>query len=123
MDFEAILLVAHGDGAGETLQVLKQLAEQLTRRINRPVYAAQLLAPPQEVQLSIVCEDLIQHGFHRIALFPCFLANGLHVSRDIPNQVREIQTRFPKFEVEIFSPFGADSSLVDLLLHRLQSSS
>ncbi len=115
----AILLVDHGSRLAEANAILEELAAQLRARLPDHVIevAHMELAKPTVADAVEAC---VAAGATRIAVHPHFLGPGRHVSRDIPQLVRDAVGRHPDVSVRILPPLGAHERLVELVLERVE---
>jgi sirohydrochlorin ferrochelatase len=116
----AILLVDHGSRHREANLQLEWLAERVRERVpGRIVEIAHLeLAAPD---LSAGIDACVAAGAREIVVHPFFLTPGRHLTRDIPERVREAADRHEGLRVRISPPLGLHEKLVDVVLERVES--
>ncbi|UTR07271.1 sirohydrochlorin chelatase [Alkalihalobacillus sp. LMS6] len=116
---QAILYVGHGSRvqAGN---------EQFQTFINRlkPVFEAfqthafiELTAPT--IQEGI--DRCVQAGATKIAVVPVLLLTAFHANKDIPNELKEAQKRYPSLQLTYGRPFGIHDDVIQVAIDRLKA--
>ncbi len=113
----AVLLVDHGSRRAGANELVTTLARALGGRIDRGVHVAHLEMAAPDIAAGI--EACVADGATEITVLPCFLAPGLHTTRDVPAQASEAAARHDGLVVRIAEPIGTHPLLIDLLLDRL----
>ena len=111
----ALILLAHGSRAPETLEEMEKLVVKLKRR--RPdltVKPAFLSMVKPTLNESI--EQLSKHDVLKVEILPLFLFTGKHVLEDIPELIQQAQVQFPKLKITAHKAIGHHSGFVDYLL-------
>ena len=57
-------------------------------------------------------------GAERVVVIPYFLTLGLHLQRDLPKLIGDVQARHPDLRVEVTEPLDGHPALVEILLDR-----
>ena len=68
-----------------------------------------------EPSMSDAINQQIQIGANEIVIFPYFLSNGNHVSRDIPALIQTFQNKFPSIIFTILPVFGNYVEMASLI--------
>ena len=68
-----------------------------------------------EPSISDAINQQIQIGANEIFIFPYFLSNGNHVSRDIPALIQTFQNKFPSIIFTILPVFGNYVEMASLI--------
>lgn len=112
----ALLLVDHGSRREEANASLAQAAALVQQRAPALIVevAHMELAPPTIAEAFAAC---VARGATRVHVFPWFLAEGRHVTEDIPRLVAEAAASLA-VEYEIAPPFGLHPLLADIALSR-----
>jgi sirohydrochlorin ferrochelatase len=61
---------------------------------------------------------LVQRGAQRVIVIPYFLTLGLHLQRDLPKLIQELEAEHPNLRVEVTPPLDGHPSLAGILLDR-----
>ena len=65
-----------------------------------------------EPSLLSVTEELSNKGIKNIKILPLFMSGGGHVDKNIPEQVKELKTKFPDIDFEILPPIGEHPKVI-----------
>ena len=111
----ALVLLAHGSRAPETLEELEALTKNL--QIQRPEkairYAFLTLIDPD---LDKVIAQLIEAKINEIRILPLFLFNGKHLLEDIPQLIEQNRLRYPEAKIEVGKALGVEEKFIPFLL-------
>ena len=55
-------------------------------------------------------------GAQHVTVLPYFLSAGVHINRDIPEEVNKASQNFPNLEINITSYFGSRDEIAELLM-------
>lgn len=114
------ILVAHGSRRAlaneEVAQLAKQVAANLNERFSLMGHAFWELAQPS---LAQAIDQQVQEGANTIKIFPYFLAQGSHVTHDLPSVVTEKQAQYPNVVIKLLPHLGATPGLADWLAEQL----
>ena len=109
----AILVIAHGSRKQSSNDEVFALGEQLQQQSDCPVKVGFLELTSPTIQESLLA--LYQSGKDQITVLPYFLAAGVHVVDDIPNEIQQFCTQHPDCTVRLLPHLGATPALIDLL--------
>lgn len=115
---KAILLVDHGSvrqAANQMLDEVGHLVQQLAGRDVIVKIAHMELAEPTIDQGFEAC---VQAGATEVIAFPYMLSPGKHSTRDIPNLVAAVASRFPEVRYTVTPAFGLHEKLAQVVLER-----
>lgn len=111
-----MVLFAHGSPVDSANQAVHAVTAELARRTGHVVETAFLeCAPPT---LADAVAKLTAIGTKRIVVIPYFLTMGIHLRRDLPRIVTELQTSYPGVAIEISEPLDGHPALLDILVDR-----
>jgi len=111
-----IVLFAHGSPVDSANRAVHAVTAELARRTGHVVETAFLeCAPPT---LADAVANLTAVGAQRILVIPYFLTMGIHLRRDLPRIVAELQTNYPDVSIEISEPLDGHPALLDILVDR-----
>jgi sirohydrochlorin ferrochelatase len=110
---KAVLLISHGSRSPETKREVADLVERLRRRRIADIieYSFLELETPNIPQGIDQCAS---QGADHIIVLLNFLNSGRHVDQDIPQIIREAQTKYPKVTISITKPVGQHPGIEDL---------
>ena len=118
---EIIIIVGHGSLEKEAGNI-EFVAESLHRMIHdkcedKCVRAAylQFLDPDLRHVINLSVED----GAKKIIVHPYFLSSGVHVTKNIPQIVKEAGGLFPDVEFICTKDLGAHDKMVEVVLERI----
>ncbi len=120
---ENIILIGHGSPKKDANNI------ELTGRLlhsaihpncnNNCVKVAYLQFAEPEIADAI--RDCVQNGAKRIILHPYFLSSGMHVTKDIPEIIKESEKKYPDTEFVYTEPLGIHEKLVHVVIERICS--
>jgi len=88
----------------------------LARRTGYVVETAFLeCAPPT---LGDAVAKLTLHGARQILVIPYFLTMGIHLRRDLPRIVEELQHIYTGVDIDVTEPLDGHPALLDILVDR-----
>jgi sirohydrochlorin ferrochelatase len=112
----ALIVLGHGSRNPAATAQFMELVEQLRSRRDEPVLPAFMeLAEPG---LDAAVAEAVAGGATEIVVQPCFLFDGMHIRRDIPEMLSGFAARHPDVAFRYGRPFGADPRLAEILIER-----
>jgi sirohydrochlorin ferrochelatase len=104
----AVVIVDHGSRRSESNDMLTTFAELYAQVTDRSIVevAHMEIAEPTLLQAVQKCID---RGAAQVIVAPYFLSNGRHIQVDIPEQVLEARTRYPRIPIQLANPIGASA--------------
>lgn len=112
----ALIVLGHGSRNPAATEQFHELVAQLRARTDQPVYPAFMeLAEPG---LADVVAEAVQAGADDIVVQPCFLFDGNHIRRDIPEMLAGFASGYPAVTFRFGRPLGPDARVADILLER-----
>lgn len=112
----ALIILGHGSRNPAATEQFCDLVAQLRARRDEPVYPAFMeLAVPS---LADAVAEAVAAGAHEIVVQPCFLFDGNHIRRDIPEMLSGLASGHPAVIFRCGRPLGPDTRVVDILLER-----
>ncbi len=111
----ALVLLAHGSRAPQTLEEMEKLALKLQHGrkelIVKPAFLT-LIKP----DLAQTLFELSKSGVRNVEILPLFLFTGKHVLDDIPALIQENRRLHPKLKLTLHKPIGRHAGFVEFLL-------
>jgi len=114
-----IVLFAHGSTIESANDAVRSVTTGLARRGGYQLTETAFLdcAPPG---LSDAVKSLIEKGAGKIVVVPYFLTLGVHLQRDLPRIVREIESVHPGVRIEVTEPLDGHPALLDIVADRAE---
>ena len=114
----ALIILGHGSRNPAATEQFHDLVAQLRVRREEPVYEAFMeLAEPR---LADAVAEATAAGVDEIVVQPCFLFDGNHMRRDIPEMLAGFAAGNPAVTFRFGRPLGPDARVVDILLERAE---
>lgn len=120
---ESIILMGHGSPKKEANNI--ELVGKLLHSTIHPgcgrdcVKVAYLqFAKPDIMSVIRTC---VQAGSSRVILHPYFLSSGMHVTKDIPEMIKEAGDLYPEVEFIYTEPLGVHEKLVKVVIERINA--
>ncbi|MCP5007070.1 MAG: cobalamin biosynthesis protein CbiX [Planctomycetes bacterium] len=113
-----VIVLAHGSRVKSGNEGLFTIVEMLRAMKKWDVVEAGFfqLAEPG---LSDVVKTIVEIGVDRIVVMPLLLFSGNHVQKDIPNDIKEEQTRYPDVKFYYSKNLGADLRIAQIVADRI----
>lgn len=114
------ILVAHGSRRAVANEEIAHFAQQVAAGLNERFgvidHAFWELAQPS---LEQAIDQQISAGAKVVKIFPYFLAQGSHVTNDLPSVVTQKQAQYPEVTITLLPHLGAVPGFADWLAHQL----
>jgi precorrin-8X/cobalt-precorrin-8 methylmutase len=120
-----IIIAGHGSPRDEANNI-QQLSELLHRMIHpdcsdKCVIAAYLQFAQPDIMQAI--SECVKDGVKQIIIHPYFLSSGLHVTRDIPEVIKEAEKKYPDVKFIYTEPLGIHTKIAQAVLDRIYAAS
>ena len=120
---ESILLLGHGSPKKDANN-LEQLAKMLHGMLHAGctencVKVAYLQFAEPGIPDTI--RECVRQGAKKVILHPFFLTAGMHVTKDIPEIIRDAQKLYPGVEFVYTEPLGIHEKLAHIVLERISA--
>ncbi len=114
-----IILFAHGSTIDSANDAVRAVTAEVARRGGHRLTETAFLdcAPPT---LSDAVKSLMAKGAGRIVVIPYFLTLGVHLQRDLPRIVRDIESIHPGVRIEVTEPLDGHPALLDIVTDRAE---
>lgn len=120
---ESIILIGHGSRKKDANNI--ETMGRLLHRMIHPdcskgcVRVAYLqFAKPV---LSDTIKESVLNGAKKIIIHPYFLISGMHVTKDIPEMIKEAKRMYPDVEFIYTEPLGIHEKLVQVIAERIKT--
>lgn len=112
----ALIVLGHGSRNPAATAQFNELVEQVRVRRDELVLTAFMeLAEPS---LAVAVGKAVRAGADAIVVQPCFLFDGMHIRRDIPEMLAGFAAEHPDVAFSVGRPIGVDTRIADILLER-----
>ena len=112
-----LILVAHGSRREESNLEVSSLSKKMLKfnsnQFDKVIPAFLEFASPSIQEAIEKCSEM---GAQRVTVLPYFLSAGVHINRDIPEEVNKASQNFPNLEVNVTSYFGSRDEIAELLM-------
>lgn len=116
-----LIVFAHGSSVESANEAVRAVASEVARRGGYPTVTAAFLEGGRP-SLKEAVGELAAQGLSRVVVIPYFLTLGLHLQRDLPRLVAEIQRLHPGLPIEVTPPLDTHPALIDALIDRAKES-
>ena len=72
-------------------------------------------------ELSDTIKESVRNGAKKIIIHPYFLISGMHVTKDIPEIIKEAKKMYPHVEFLYTEPLGIHEKLVQVIAERIKT--
>jgi len=120
---ENIILIGHGSPKKDANNV--EIVGRLLHQVIHPncskgcVKAAYLQFAEPEIADTI--KKCVEEGAKKIIIHPYFLSSGMHVTKDIPEIIKEAERQYPDREFIYTEPLGIHEKLVQVVVERIHA--
>jgi sirohydrochlorin ferrochelatase len=114
-----MIVFAHGSSVESANRAVKDVTDQAAREGGFALASAAFLELAQP-DLAAAVERLLEQGADRIVVVPYFLTPGIHLTRDLPLLIRELNERHPNLSIDVTPPLDGHPALRRILIERAQ---
>jgi sirohydrochlorin ferrochelatase len=111
-----IVIFAHGSSVASANQAVEEVAASASLEGGFPLYETAFLDAKPDLRTAT--GKLAARGAGRILVVPYFLTLGIHLKRDLPALVKELEIDFPGIEMRIAPPLDGHPGLSRILADR-----
>ena len=118
---ESIILIGHGSpkkGANNIELTGRLLHSAIHPNCNNNCVKVAYLQFA-EPGISDAIKECVESGAKRIIIHPYFLSSGMHVTKDIPEIIKEAEEMYPDREFIYTEPLGIHEKLVHVVMERI----
>lgn len=114
------MLLGHGSKAGEANETLRMVARAVKEAggygIVQPAFL-QMESPDFQEAVDI----MVDKGFADITVMPYFLYMGLHVTKDLPEEIERAKEKHKGLRISVKDSLGFHEKLVDITIERIET--
>ena len=111
------MLVAHGSRREESNLEIESLAQKIAlfkvKEFEVVMTAFLEFAKPSITEAIDKCAVI---GASKVTLLPFFLSAGVHITKDIPTEVKKSSQKNPNLKIEITDYFGSRGEIAEILV-------
>jgi sirohydrochlorin ferrochelatase len=115
------VVFAHGSSVETANEAVRAVTAKLSERGGYEAVETAFLEGGRP-DLRGAVEILSARGVDTVVVIPYFLTLGLHLQRDLPRLIREIEKSHPGLRVGVTPPLDGHPAMIDALLDRAQAS-
>lgn len=112
-----VAVFAHGSSVESANEAVRFVAQTLSKSQDFPLTVTCFLDGGKP-DLPTAVGELLAGGATRILIVPYFLTTGLHLKRDLPALISQIQEVHPGLPIEVTPPLDGHPALGEILLDR-----
>lgn len=114
------VVFAHGSSVESANEAVRFVTSQLRERGGyQAVETAFLEGGNPDLRGAV--EMLSAKGVEDIVIIPYFLTLGLHLQRDLPRLIKEVESAHPGLKIGVTPPLDGHPAMIDAMLDRAQS--
>jgi sirohydrochlorin ferrochelatase len=115
------VVFAHGSSVEPANEAVRAVTAQLRERGGfHDVESAFLEGGRPDLRGAVA--SLSARGIASVVVIPYFLTLGLHLQRDLPRLIKEIESTQPGLSISVTPPLDGHPAIIDALLDRAQGS-
>ena len=111
------VIFAHGSTVAEANHAVDVVAEQAAVAAGFDLYSSAFLDCAHPT-LSEAVLDLVARGASDVIVIPYFLTLGIHMQRDLPALVRDLEAGTPGLKIRVTPPLDGHPSLSRIVAER-----
>ena len=113
------ILFAHGSSVESANEAVRTVAAQFKQQGGHEAVESAFLEGGRP-DLRGAVEALSVRGIKSVVVIPYFLTLGLHLQRDLPRLINEIERAHPGLSIEVTPPLDGHPAMIEVLLDRAQ---
>lgn len=114
---EAVLLIGHGSKEDTTAEVLKKIAKDLEKSIEKKVFYAFLDFNSPNIGEAL--NNIYEKGMKKVTVLPYFLFSGIHIKKDIPQILKSFKKSHSDMFIEFAPPIDYHPLMIEILKEKL----
>lgn len=115
------IVFAHGSSVETANEAVRSITAQLRARGGYEAVETAFLEGGRP-DLEGAIDALSARGIEKIVVIPYFLTLGLHLQRDLPRLIKEIEVSRPGLRIGVTPPLDGHPAMIEALLDRAQAS-
>lgn len=119
---KGLLVIGHGSRAEGAKEVFEEMVDGIRGRMDDTIVEGCFMEISNP-QIPETIELLYSKGVREMKVLPYFLFPGVHILKDIPNILKKAMQEHDGLTIEMASPIGYHSKLIDILVERAEGES
>ena len=115
---KGVLILAHGSREKQTEETFNTVVDLVRSQVEALIETAYMEF--SEKNISYGLNALVKQGATEIKVVPYFLFKGVHLRKDIPEEIAAFLEGKTGLSVTMAEPLGADPRLAEILAQRLK---
>ena len=115
----AIIVFAHGSSVPSANESVRKVAGDMAKAGGFDLVDTAFLEAAQP-DLAASVENVVKQGADHVVVVPYFLTLGIHLRRDLPRLVGDLEGRTPGVIIQVTEPLDGHPALSQILLERAQ---
>jgi len=116
---KAVLLLGHGSKAHEANETLRRIAATVKERGGYGAVVPGFLQM-ERPDFQEAVDEMVSDGYLDITVMPYFLYMGLHVTKDLPEEMDKARARHEGLSLTLTGNLGYHSKLIDITIERIE---
>jgi sirohydrochlorin ferrochelatase len=112
-----VVFFAHGSTVESANAAVREVSKKAAESGGMELYEAAFLECA-EPDLASAVEKLVARGATDVLVVPYFLTLGIHLQRDLPRMVRDVEQRHPQLKIAVTPPLDGHPALAEILIER-----
>lgn len=115
-----VLILAHGSRVKSTKDTINTVVEKVKEQVKEvPIEIAYMELCEETIEKGI--DKLVKLGVKDIKVVPYFLFEGIHIRKDIPEEIEKVLKNYDGINVTMGKTLGVDDRLVQILVDRINN--
>lgn len=112
-----VLILAHGSRKKETEETFEKVVAMAAEKVDAVIESAYMEFSEKNIEKGL--ENLLKKGVTHIKIVPYFLFSGMHIHKDIPEEVEAYLKDKPGITYEMGKTLETDPRLAEILADRI----
>lgn len=114
------VVFAHGSSVESANDAVREVTAQLKGRAGFEIVETAFLEGGTP-DLRGAVELLLSRGVESVVVVPYFLTFGLHLRRDLPRLIKEIESSHPRLSIAVTPPLDGHPAMIDAMADRART--
>lgn len=115
----SLLIVAHGSRRNQANRTIQELAKRVVYHLPMNLDDVQVgFLEFSQPSVQSCIDACFNNGSHQLLVLPYFLAQGNHVSKDIPNEIAAAKRKWPNKQIHLLPHIGEMEDMSNLIAKR-----
>ncbi len=119
MEKTAVIIFGHGSPVPEANRTLFDVADRIREKGNYEVVQPAFLEF-EHPNFQEAIDIILDRGKKKVIIHPYFLYMGVHVRKDLPQEVDSAKRRYPDIEIRVAKNLGCHEKIVEVAVERIE---